>query len=200
MDSNSDEGIDALTAIISALKRLSREDQQRTIQAVATFLGLAASSHGTGSRDLSGVEEKTSQAEHAPHSTHYSENRSLSAKEFLRDKSPQTDIERVVCLAYYLTHYRDVPHLKTLDISTLNTEAAQPKFSSASVAVDNAAKAGYLVPAVKGNKQLSAVGEHYVQLLPDRDAAKASLKSARSRKKGRKAPIRRTAKPKADGK
>lgn len=86
-----------------------------------------------------------------------------------------------------LTHYRDSPHFKTLDISKLNTEAAQPKFSNAAVAVDNAMKTGYLVAATKGNKQLSAPGEQFVLKLPDRDAAKLAMASARPRRKARKA-------------
>lgn len=52
-------------------------------------------------------------------------------KEFMVQKRPRTDIERVACLGFYLTHYRDTPHFKTLDISKLNTEAAQPKFTNA---------------------------------------------------------------------
>ena len=94
-------------------------------------------------------------------------------------------MERVACLAYYLTHHRDISHFKTVDISALNTEAAQPKFSNASMAVDNASKAGLLVQAVKGAKQLSASGEHYVQLLPDRDAAREMIKSSNVRRKAR---------------
>ena len=56
------------------------------------------------------------------------------------------------------------------------------KFSNASVAVDNARAAGYLVPATKGNKQISAVGEKFVELLPDRDAAREVIRSFRPRR------------------
>ena len=109
----------------------------------------------------------------------------------MRDKAPQSNLERAACLAYYLTHYRDTPYFKTLDISALNTEAAQPKFSNASVAVEDAMKAGLLVQATKGNKQLSAAGELYVQSLPDRAAAKASVQGLRQKRKPRKPPIRK---------
>lgn len=175
--------VDALTSIISALKKLSPEEQQRTLQAVATFLDikLGADSHrrdniwkdspSTSSREVAAV---------------YSEDRTISPKDFVRDKAPQSDIERVAVLAYYLSNYRDIPHFKTLDISALNTEAAQPKFSNASVAVDNASRAGFIVQALKGSKQITAAGEHYVQLLPDREAARASIKHLRARKKVKK--------------
>jgi hypothetical protein len=73
----------------------------------------------------------------------------------------------------------------TLDISKLNTEAAQVKFSNPSVAVNNAALAGFLVQAGKGDKQISSIGELYVQALPDRDAAKAAIAHARPRRRSR---------------
>jgi hypothetical protein len=114
--------------------------------------------------------------------TSFTQNEELSPKDFLFRKQPQTDVERVACLAYYLTHYRDTPHFKTIDISLLNTEAAQVKFSNAAYAVANAANAGLLVSAGKGAKQLSAQGERYVEALPDRAAAKEVLAGIRSRR------------------
>jgi hypothetical protein len=127
----------------------------------------------------------------SPHSTSmgpspsqptFSEDRAPSPKQFLLDKKPQTDIERIACLAYYLTHYRDTPSYKTLDLSKLNTEAAQVKFSNAAKAVDNASKTGWLVQSGGGRKQISAVGELYVQALPDRAAARDAVAHARPRK------------------
>ena len=34
----------------------------------------------------------------------------MSPKDFLMEKAPNTDVERIACLAYYLTHYRSTPH------------------------------------------------------------------------------------------
>jgi hypothetical protein len=100
----------------------------------------------------------------------------------LLEKRPQTDVERIACLAYYLTHYRDQPQFKTLDLSKLNTEAAQIKFSNAAKAVDNAAGSHFLMQAGQGKKQISAIGELYVQALPDRSAARAAANEVRKRK------------------
>ncbi len=100
-------------------------------------------------------------------------------------KQPKTDVERATCLAYYLTHYRDTPYFKTLDISKLNTEAAQVKFSNAAVAVDNATKSRYLVAATKGNKQLSSLGEQFVLALPDRDKVKEVMNHIRPKRRGK---------------
>lgn len=107
----------------------------------------------------------------------------MSPKEFMLEKAPRTDVERVACLAYYLTHYRDQPHFKTLDLSKLNTEAAQPKFSNAANASNNAVKMGYLVPSTKGQRQLGAAGERFVQALPDRTAAKEAMTSMRPKRR-----------------
>ena len=101
------------------------------------------------------------------------------------EKKPNTNMERVACLAYYLTHHRGTPEFNTIDINKLNTEAAQAKLSNPSNAVKHAVSAGYLVVANKGMKQLSGPGEQYVEALPDRDAAKAVKlqTSRRSRKR-----------------
>ena len=116
----------------------------------------------------------------------FSSSEELTPKEFMLQKRPSTNVERVACLAYYLTHYRDTPHFKTIDINKLNTEAAQTKLSNPSYAVNDAVKNQYLAQATKkGMRQLSAQGEQYVEALPDRDAAKEvkpRVKSRRSRK------------------
>lgn len=185
-----DENLEALTSILSSLKKLDKDAQKRTLQAVIMYLGI----------DLSSVTTVTSSPKMQPlsvpeHSNgaiekiSFSENRNISPKDFLKDKSPVTDVERIACLAYYLTHYRDVPHFKTLELSRLNVEAAQPKFSNPAVAVDNATRAGLLVQATKGSKQISAVGEVYVQALPDRNIAKAAIASMR-KKRTKKAPTK----------
>jgi hypothetical protein len=115
----------------------------------------------------------------------FSEDRSITPKEFLLQKKPVTDVEQIACLAYYLTHYRETPEFKTLDLSQLNTEAAQVKFSNAAKAVDNATRAGFLIPTKKGNKQISANAELYVRELPDKVAAKAAISHSRNKRKGK---------------
>jgi hypothetical protein len=112
----------------------------------------------------------------------FADRQELSPKDFLFQKQPQTDVDRIACLAYYLTHFRDARHFKTVDVSKLNTEAAQVKFSNTAYAVVNAANAGILVPAGKGFKQLSALGERYVEALPDRAKAKEVMQAIRARR------------------
>ena len=51
-------------------------------------------------------------------------------KEFLRTKKPASELQRMICLAFYLTHAQNKPHFKTQDLTALNTEAAGSKFSN----------------------------------------------------------------------
>ena len=171
-----------LTKVIADLRDLSPEEQQKLLETVATFFGLRAPTQSPS--QTKGIPQSTP-ASHPPGGG-FSEARDISPKEFIMQKQPRTDVERVACLAFYLTHYRNAPHFKTIDISKLNTEAAQSKMSNAHVAVNNATQTGYLVPAVGGAKQISAAGEVFVQALPDREAAKAAMGKVKPRKKSRK--------------
>ncbi len=169
-----------LQTIISEFQKLQPEVRQRLINTIITFFGMELK--GSLSAQTVTTAIKHHKGEVLPS---FSEDRSMSSKEFLLEKQPQTDMERVACLAFYLTHYRDLPHFKTIDISKLNTEAAQRKFSNATKSLGNAVSFGYLVPATKGQRQLSAAGEKFVQELPDRVAAKNAMSLARPRRKAR---------------
>ena len=173
--------VEVVTSILSQLSKVDAATRERIIQTLATFYGIGLRGGPLPGRQQSGSVSVTS----AP-GTAFSEDRSIPPKKFMFEKQPRTDVEKVACLAYYLTHYRNTPHFKTLDISKLNTEAAQVKFSNPTVAVENAVKTNYLAPATKGNKQLSALGEQFVQVLPDREGARAIMTAARPRRKARK--------------
>jgi hypothetical protein len=175
--------LEAFQQVASAFQRLDHDGRLRLLRTIATLfrLDLAVTSRNSG---LSSP-PATAAPILASSTSSFSEDRTPSPKDFLRDKKPRTDVDRVAVLAYYLTHYRGIPHFKTVDLSQLNTEAAQVKFSNAAQAVDNATKAGLLVTAVKGAKQLSAHGESYVQALPDREAAKVALQESRPRRRKR---------------
>lgn len=169
---------EVLNALISGLSRLDREARLRLLNTVATFFDLGtASRRSLASIEVNAIAERTSDRD-----TDFSSQPQLSPKDFLVQKEPKTDVERVACLAFYLTYYRDSPHFKTTAIMTLNREAAHSQFSNASAAVQNATQQGYLVAAGKGAKQMSAVGEQYVQALPDREAAKAVLARLKPRR------------------
>jgi len=175
----------AFTTVVAAMQQLSASSRLRLFRTLATFFDFPISERHTQGipHENSGGSRGASATSTASSVASFSEDRAITPKQFMFEKKPTTDVERMACLAYYLTHYRNTPHFKTLDLSKLNTEAAQLKFSNAASAVDNATQAGLLVPAGKGNKQLSAVGEIYVQCLPDRIAAKEAIAHARPKRK-----------------
>lgn len=172
----------ALQHIIAELSAIPDDAKLRIVRTVCMFFGLSRGDDEGGF--LQRPSRQTTQIA-VPEFRFSEDNATPSVKQFLADKAPTTDVERVACLAYYLTHFRSTQHFKTKDITELNTEAAQRKFSNTAVAVDNATKAGFLVPSIKGCKQLSASGERFVELLPDREAAKLVVdrpKRGRSKK------------------
>jgi hypothetical protein len=171
---------EALRDVIAALQTVGREAQARILTAAATFLNLESVRSRSSSSVLTAA-PSTSPTHQYP----FSADTSMSPKDFFLEKRPHTDVERVACLAYYLTHYRDMPHFKTIDLSKLNTEAAQPKFANAANAAANSVKTGYLVASAKGQRQISAAGEQFVQALPDRDAAREVMAAIRRRRRPR---------------
>lgn len=171
---------DALQSVISKLQPLGEEARRRILDSAATFLKLAGQP-----RQRTSTPEPEEASRSSVGYPAFSTDTSMSPKQFLLEKQPRTDVERVACLAFYLTHYRDIPSFKTLDLSKLNTEAAQPKFSNAANSVNNAVKTGYLAPSTKGTRQLSAAGEQFVRALPDRDAAKAAMNSLKPRRRAK---------------
>lgn len=172
-DNNDAAAMKALNIVIEALRRLDETSRNRVLQSVATFYQTSLRSAVSDVRaQPPGLRDLNFSTDEAP-----------TPKSFLMEKQPRTDVERIATLAYYLTHYRDMPEFRTLDLAKLNTEAAQPKFSNAAYASQNALQYGYLAPAQKGNRQLSASGERFVSALPDREAAKAAMAAGRPRRK-----------------
>lgn len=179
-----EQELEIVTYILRELQNTPEESRRRVIDTVCRFFDLRQPHFGPSptAPNTAGAPPAGPSADRPS----FSEDRSISPKQFMVQKQPRTDVEKIACLAYYLTHYRDTPHFRTLDLSKLNTEAAQVKFSNPAVAVDNATKQRYLVPATKGNKQLSAMAEQFVFALPDRDKAREVMAAARPRRRTRK--------------
>jgi hypothetical protein len=185
------DDVEILSLVLPAFKKLDDEQRLRLLQTIATFFGIKMQVTGSPKPMEVGFDfakifpqhkrESTKPSDAGNTGSKFSEDKSISPKDFMMQKQPRTDVERVACLAFYLTHYREVRYFKTLDLSKLNTEAAQPKFSNAAKAVENAILLGYLVPASKGDRQLSARGEQFVLALPDREEAKKAMAAHRRR-------------------
>jgi hypothetical protein len=162
----------AMEKALEALEALDGEARERAVAWLAGALGvrpgIAGSGTGTtGQGPLFAGGGSGSSADGGDLGT---------PKQFLARKAPQTDVERIAVLAYYLTHAREIPHFKTKELSELNLEAAGPRLSNASYAASNATKkSGFLAAAPGGTKQITARGEALVEALPDRAAAKAAI-------------------------
>jgi len=176
-----------LQAVISALQGLDTEARRRIFDTAATFFQIKTEQRVQTERASAPTEPQNGRPSYPAFST----DMTMSPKEFLFQKQPRSDVERIATLAYYLTHYREMPQFKTLDLSKLNTEAAQPKFSNAASSASNAVKRGYLVPTSKGHRQLSAAGERFIEALPDREAARAAMNAAQLRRKPRKSTAKK---------
>ncbi|MEQ9408200.1 MAG: hypothetical protein RIK87_10765 [Fuerstiella sp.] len=169
--------IDALASVLGALEGLEPEQQAFVYKTAGERLGLNVPlqkhrSNRTESRIEDDVDDD-----------HVDRDDSLTVKQFMREKQPKTDAERVTCLAYYLTHHRDEPKFKTKSITLLNTEAAQPKMTNPSQTMKNATiQNHYLAAAGTGHKQITALGEDVVEALPDKEAVKAVLENSHRRK------------------
>ncbi len=118
----------------------------------------------------------------------------MTPKDFLKQKNPTTDLERFICLAYYLTHSMDTSNFTTRDITKLNGEAHGADFSNAAATANNGvSQSKFLSRAGSGRKRITQLGESVVEALPDREKVKEVVAAAprRSKAKGRK----RKAKP-----
>src|SRR5215207_4691674 len=99
-------------------------------------------------------------------------------KQFLAQKNPKTDVERLTVLAYYLSKFRDVASFKTPELVDLNKEAAGRRFTNAPSTAKNAVRQNYLTGAGSRERQITHLGERVVEALPDREAVKAVLEEA----------------------
>jgi hypothetical protein len=175
------EESEVLKQVIDRLLSLGEEPRNRVLKAILAYFDF-------GSRHSPQFDSTTSQATNVSRDPTFGDRPLLSPKDFMHQKDPKTDVERVTCLAYYLTNYRDAPFFKTTDISKLNTEAAQIKLSNPSYTIENATRAGLLTSAGSGSKQISVHGEKVVLALPDREKVREILKSVKrrlARRKGR---------------
>jgi hypothetical protein len=157
--------------IVQLLEPLTSEARSRVLNTVVTWLNIPQL-HPTRANEQAAPSMKST-GPTRENDYPFAGRPEISPKEFLLEKDPSSDIERMACLAYYLTHFRDLPSFKTEDLVRLNTESAQRRFSNASQTAKNAMREGFFVQAsVQGARQLSAFGEQYIQALPNRDAAK----------------------------
>lgn len=168
--SREDKEISAMQEAYGALRDLDQKVQARVLEWLAKKLGV---DNLTQHFEL----EDTSLGRAKPSLTKPQVETQIEPKAFLTAKKPANVVERVTCLAYYLTHYRGVKQFKTSELTKLNTDASQPKLSNPAFFARNATSSQYLSLAGGGKKQITARGEALVDALPDRAAVGAALKN-----------------------
>lgn len=184
---------DAMAACFDALKDLTPEEQGRALDWLRSKLAIPIGATAqTGSPQLStgglGVTHLA---------TTVSQGGKVSPKIFMAQKRPNSDVERVTCLALYLSQYEGKTEFKAKDISGLNTRAAGTRIGNVSQALKNASKSvGYMTSAGGGKKQLTIRGEAVALALPDRAAVKAA-QDANPVRAGRKGRVAKSSRAKA---
>src|SRR5690606_19245898 len=105
---------------------------------------------------------------------------------FMRIKKPETDVERVACLIYYLAKTTGQLGFKSRDVNQANTDYGGTRINITR-ALDNATRQSkFLSSREAGEKQLTPMGEDVVEALPDREAVASVLANHKIRKKGTK--------------
>ncbi|MET9976549.1 hypothetical protein ACFYOI_10100 [Streptomyces microflavus] len=175
----------AMHSMHDAAKSLDDESWCRSIKWMGAVRGARVSVvFGGGAEDQTSPESDGNGATATVDDT---EAEVSSPRDFISRKKPQSLVERIACLGYYLAHHRETEHFTIKEIVQLNTEAAAHKFGNPSRDVDQADRHyGFLVTAGYGLKQVTPRGEALVRALPDREGVKSVLrdipfKSRRSR-------------------
>lgn len=162
----------AIQKALEAISSLSEDQRQFAVETIVKRLNI----------QVTGIKSTDVQAQDS-HSNHQTIDKKISPKQFMAQKKPTTEVEQIVCLAYYLTHFRDQPSFKTIELTKLNTEAATPKISNPTRSVDNATKQNfYLAAAGNGKKQITSFGEDIVKALPDREKVKLVISEGKPKK------------------
>ena len=109
----------------------------------------------------------------------------MSMADFVKNKSPKNEYQRVAVIAYYREYKQSKKEFKNAEMSQANTqEARQPKISNITDVVTKARdRYKFLTKgAGRATRQLSTQGADIVNALPDQEAVKKLIASAKSRK------------------
>ncbi|MFN0298953.1 MAG: hypothetical protein ACKVQU_01230 [Burkholderiales bacterium] len=168
------EEFGAIQAALEVLEPLNETQRRFAVSMILSRLGMSATDGTPGSGG--GVPSLV-----RPQATG-SEIKALSSKDFLKQKQPRTDLERFLCLAYYLTHAQVITQFTTRDITKLNGEAHGQNFTNAAATAQNGMKQSkFFSNASGGKKRITTLGESVVEALPSAEKVKEVLDATRGR-------------------
>jgi hypothetical protein len=186
-----DQELEGLKTVLHALEPLAEQQQKFVLKTVIERLGLDVPTIGGLGKEHRGGGGSAAGGGGAAASGSLSAD-GQTPNQLLKVKQPRTDVQRIACLAYYLTHTRGQPQFKTEDLINLNSEARGTRISNPWMSVSNATNQNkFLAPFGEGKKQITTLGEEVVEALPNQDAVKEVLKTHR---KPRKRASKKTAK------
>ncbi|MBI2635136.1 MAG: hypothetical protein HYW79_01165 [Parcubacteria group bacterium] len=108
-----------------------------------------------------------------------------SMADFVKNKNPKNEYQRVAVIAYYREYKQNRKEFKNAEMSQANTqEARQPKISNITDVVTKARdRYKFLTKGTgKATHQLSTHGADIVNALPDQESVKKLIAGAKSRK------------------
>jgi hypothetical protein len=149
--------IEAMKSAYEALHALDVDEQKRVLAWLTSKLGL-----------------NTTSVLQAPNPD--GDTSEMTVKQFIKAKSPDDDVSRVIALAYHRINVSGEETFTSVDLTQAQVAAAIPRFNI-SRAISNAQRSGYITSAGKqGTLQITSLGESLVEAMPDR----ALMKQVRS--------------------
>ncbi|MEK7469878.1 MAG: hypothetical protein AAB074_21125 [Planctomycetota bacterium] len=175
---------DAIKTALEVLEPLDAKQRQFVVGMILSRLDMAA----PVANEVAGESSAGSGAEHAGAAS----TKAPGVRDFLKRKSPATDLERFACLAFYLTQHMGSAAFTTRDITKLNGEAGGQDFSNPAATAMNATRQSKLLSkAGGGKKRITIHGEDLVNALPDRVKVKEVMKSKTVRKRTARKPSKK---------
>jgi hypothetical protein len=176
----------ALVVVVKALEPLPDADRQ-WVQSAASRWSIIVQGPAANSGVLSSNASGGSGQTHGGASSTDIES-AIAKKDvraFIRLKRPNTDVQRVACLGYFLVRTTGNHGSSSKDVSKAHTDSGGSKINMTR-ALDNATRqAKYLSNRGPREKQLTTLGEDIVVALPQQQALKEIESAAKGRGKAR---------------
>jgi len=114
---------EAATAVMAALQGLTQEERERVIQSTAALFGVAAYSAEPQQAQGGGAKAHRNEGATNPGS---GGGKKVSLVEFIKEKQPSTNPQKIACFAYYREHYEGEEHFSSSDLSGYFAKAKLP--------------------------------------------------------------------------
>lgn len=177
----------AIEVIVKELQKLEEQDRQGVVSFALDQVGMAASAQNLGGSMVTTGIRQVIDPGNSPSAI------INSMAEFVKNKKPLNEYQRVAVIAYYLEHKEGKKEFKNAEMSKANTETArQPKIANITSVVTKARdRYKFLTKGIgKATHQLSTHGADIVEALPDESKVKALIAEGKSRKTRKKKSVK----------